>query len=454
MKIRLVLLFLGMLSLLLAACHLEKITGLDSGCDGVPPTADFSLSSSTIDLNQTLRITNLSEPDAASYAWDYGDGNTSDNFNATLDRTYAAAGTYEISLVVTNAAGCSTTVRKTVTVSGITRFVRQLTFNANPSAVPLCATQRPADGKFHCLFLQAGSIGSAVVNTLGTTENTVAIPTDISANFATPHNGGFLISGSRGAAAKVVSVNAAQQKSGVDREFQFSPASSSIGTYAIVNANNEVVVTGYRLSGSPFLPGIARIGLSNNTTQIAKCVNNSEVSEYGSFSVAPYDNGYYLAATQVNPYGGAQAYALRVLNDGTYSNKFSIAPLYIAFKILRLANGDYAVMGYNQSNKVYVVGINSSGTKLWERPLNNFTEVVEMVATADGQIAICGSTATAATLAKFPPGSGSALTFERSYPSVASVISLQESSDGGFLMAGAKNNAFFLIKTDPQGIAE
>ena len=52
---------------------------------------------------------------ASGYLWDFGDGNSS-----ALQQpwhTYSAAGTYNISLIVTNAAGCSDTVRQMIQVN-------------------------------------------------------------------------------------------------------------------------------------------------------------------------------------------------------------------------------------------------------------------------------------------------------------------------------------------------
>ena len=48
--------------------------------------------------------------------WDFGDGGTSTSSSSSLSRTYAVAGTYTITLVVTDNWGKTTTVTHNVTV--------------------------------------------------------------------------------------------------------------------------------------------------------------------------------------------------------------------------------------------------------------------------------------------------------------------------------------------------
>lgn len=54
---------------------------------------------------------------AVSHSWDFGDGNTSTEVNPT--HTYAARGTYDVTLTTTNEAGVSKSVTKAVPVGGI-----------------------------------------------------------------------------------------------------------------------------------------------------------------------------------------------------------------------------------------------------------------------------------------------------------------------------------------------
>ena len=79
-----------------------------------PPTANFT--SSTNDLTASFTSTS-SDPDGSivSYAWSFGDGGTSTSQNPS--HTYAAAGTYSVSLTVTDNGGATGSKSANVTVT-------------------------------------------------------------------------------------------------------------------------------------------------------------------------------------------------------------------------------------------------------------------------------------------------------------------------------------------------
>ena len=68
------------------------------------PAADFQALSTTVCTGQPVQFENLSTG-ADGYLWTFGDGGTSTGVNPT--HTYAAPGTYPVSLTATNSAGCS-----------------------------------------------------------------------------------------------------------------------------------------------------------------------------------------------------------------------------------------------------------------------------------------------------------------------------------------------------------
>jgi PKD repeat protein len=80
------------------------------------PTAAFS--SSVTGLSATVNAAASSDPDGSitSYAWRFGDGATASG--ATASHTYAAAGTYPVTLTVTDNAGATGTTTASVTVTG------------------------------------------------------------------------------------------------------------------------------------------------------------------------------------------------------------------------------------------------------------------------------------------------------------------------------------------------
>jgi PKD repeat protein len=85
-----------------------------------PPTARMSVSCQALACSMTGDTSSDPEGPLASYAWDFGDGGTSSQ--ADPNHTYAAAGTYQVSLKVTDSGGVSDIATKSVTVTaaGIT----------------------------------------------------------------------------------------------------------------------------------------------------------------------------------------------------------------------------------------------------------------------------------------------------------------------------------------------
>src|SRR5438094_9453231 len=94
-----------------------KVVALSAGAAATnqPPVAAFTSSCSTLTCSFT---STSSDPDGsiASYSWTFGDGATSTVQNPS--HTYAAGGTYTVSLRVTDNQGAqSTTTSKSVTVT-------------------------------------------------------------------------------------------------------------------------------------------------------------------------------------------------------------------------------------------------------------------------------------------------------------------------------------------------
>ncbi len=74
------------------------------------PVVNFSMNDSTsCKAPFSINFTSLA-PGATSYLWDFGDGTTSSLANPSY--TYVTSGSYTVSLTVTNASGCSTTISK------------------------------------------------------------------------------------------------------------------------------------------------------------------------------------------------------------------------------------------------------------------------------------------------------------------------------------------------------
>ncbi len=81
-----------------------------------PPVAAFTFSS--VDLVASFDGSSSSDPDGtvASYSWDFGDGGVLGT-DATPSHTYVAAGSYQVTLTVTDNLGLTNAVTKTVAVT-------------------------------------------------------------------------------------------------------------------------------------------------------------------------------------------------------------------------------------------------------------------------------------------------------------------------------------------------
>jgi carboxypeptidase T len=96
------------------ALNAAMITVTTSGGTNVAPVAGFSFATTGLVANFTDSSTD-SDGSIASRSWNFGDGTSSTVASPT--KTYAAAGTYNVSLSVTDNGGLSNSLTKAVTVS-------------------------------------------------------------------------------------------------------------------------------------------------------------------------------------------------------------------------------------------------------------------------------------------------------------------------------------------------
>ncbi len=112
--------------------RLQKGSG---GAANVAPTADLDLSCTGLICNADGRGTTDSDGAVQRYVWDYGDGTVVDSASVpTSSHTYSQAGTYQVSLTVTDDRGATSSVSQSVSVAPAAEsisFVGQGTANAN-----------------------------------------------------------------------------------------------------------------------------------------------------------------------------------------------------------------------------------------------------------------------------------------------------------------------------------
>ena len=85
-----------------------------------PPIPRFSFSPCPIVVNQTVEFNaSLSyDPDGliVSYEWDFGDGNVTNTTEETINHSYSKAGSYDVTLTVTDDEGATNSTSKEITV--------------------------------------------------------------------------------------------------------------------------------------------------------------------------------------------------------------------------------------------------------------------------------------------------------------------------------------------------
>ena len=91
-----------------------EATSDGGGGENEPPTASFTADVDDLDVTFTDGSSD-SDGSVVSWSWDFGDGNTSADQNPTY--TYAAYGTYTVSLVVTDDQGAESSTSQDVTVT-------------------------------------------------------------------------------------------------------------------------------------------------------------------------------------------------------------------------------------------------------------------------------------------------------------------------------------------------
>jgi gliding motility-associated-like protein len=77
-----------------------------------PPLADFTASPVKGCLPVAVNFNATASSGASTYTWDFGDGNTQQNYNSSASHTYTVPQTATVSLTVGNSYGCTKTIQK------------------------------------------------------------------------------------------------------------------------------------------------------------------------------------------------------------------------------------------------------------------------------------------------------------------------------------------------------
>jgi len=185
------------------------------------PVANFNSSTTTSCEGETVSFSDLTSGVPTSWAWNFGNGNTATTQNAS--NTYATAGTYTVSLLTTNAFG-NDTYTSTITVGAPTTSSQTLSICDGESVTVGTSTYTTA-GTFTDVLTNAAGCDSTVttnltINSLPTvnagSDQTLCTYGSSVTLTGTPSGGTFSGSGVSGSS--------------------FDPTSVSAGTYTVTYA--------------------------------------------------------------------------------------------------------------------------------------------------------------------------------------------------------------------------
>ena len=114
----------------------------------LPPVANFTVSTSTVSVGQTVQFTDLSTNTPTSWAWDFDNSGSVDSTAQNPTHVFSGVGTYTVKLTVTNAQG-SSTVTQTVTVLSFLGVGSMLTFDQDSQSV----SSQFVSGDIACVYL-------------------------------------------------------------------------------------------------------------------------------------------------------------------------------------------------------------------------------------------------------------------------------------------------------------
>lgn len=84
------------------------------------PSTAFNVTDLCVGLPTTFNNTSaISSGSISSYAWSFGDGNTSTSSASSFSKTYNAVGTYAVSLTATSNLGCQKTVNQNIVINSL-----------------------------------------------------------------------------------------------------------------------------------------------------------------------------------------------------------------------------------------------------------------------------------------------------------------------------------------------
>ncbi|MGH8050527.1 MAG: PKD domain-containing protein [Arenimonas sp.] len=304
-----------------------------------PPAANFSFSVSGLTATFTDSSTD-SDGSIASRSWNFGDSTTATTTNPS--HAYSAAGTYSVSLTVTDNNGATHTISKPVTVTsaGNTNPVANFSFTTSNLVASFTDSSSDSDGT---IASRSWNFGDSTTSTATNPGKTYAVAGTYSVSLTVTDNGGATHT-----VTKSVTV-------------------SSTGTVL----TNGVAVTGLSAATGASVNYTMVVPAGATGLKFVTASGTGDVDMYVKFGSAPTDTVY-----DCRPYasGNAETCNIATAQAGTY---------YVRLKAYAAFSG------------VSLTGSYNTGT-----PVQTYTNTTDFTisdnATVDSPIAVSGRTGNAA----------------------------------------------------------
>ena len=445
---------------LMAGCDLEKVDGPGGGS----LKAVFSVPAGPFYQDCNIKFTN-SSTGAATYAWDFGDGNTS--ASASPEHSYTISGNFSVRLTATgNGVSEDTTIQITVFAKTIFNksYFPAPTNNQGYAVLPM------SDG---------GYVIAGEVLTTGTPEKAYLFKTDPngtvswSQSFGTGNyqtgtsvtqlaDGSLLLVGtisgaigSQGEDVYLIKTDANGNKLW-ERNFGTTAGNDDYGNAAVQLSNGSFVIVG-ESGGDHLIMGADQNGNKTWEKTIDKntqdYLNSAIVTSDNKVLVSGItgtgnDNNYYLA--KIDPAGNGN-----VIWENTYGgNGYEEQGRLIA-----LSDGNYLLSGSSNStgsSKAFLVKVNGTGNKLWEKHIGQDSYGYAAAETADGGFVITGFSYQLCAAGQCPDAylaktdaSGNVI-WEKGLLG-ESGRDVKVVDDCGYIVIGRNSTGFYLVKTDMNG---
>ncbi|WP_152187782.1 PKD domain-containing protein [Georgenia satyanarayanai] len=289
------------------AAHYAAGTGTEA--PNVAPTAAFTATATGLAVAVDGR--DSADPDGTitSHAWTFGDGASATG--AEADHTYAAAGTYDVTLTVTDDDGASTSLTKQVTVAPVPNAAPTAAFTVTTDGLAVAVDGRGSSDPDGTVASHAWTFGDGASATGAEVDHTYAAAGTYDVTLTVTDDEGATDSLTRQVSVSTAPVAFAQDAFARSLTGGWGTADVGGGWSPIGSAANFSVVdgTGRIRMGSPGAgPGMRLTGVASTDTDLRVRV--------GSDKAATGGGTYLTAQPRVVPNGDRYFTDVRLLSTG------------------------------------------------------------------------------------------------------------------------------------------